>query len=166
MARFVIGCFLAGIVGLASGQNQEEMKEFDKYGVAASRKTRNAPITVARIAPGETLNVYVDRLKSAAGMEPNFAGKYSMVLWSCGFVCVGGAIVNVETRDLYWLPFITAGECANTPGPLLGFKPDSRLLIVRGQLGLRAQASDEYAESGCGVYRFVWTGREFKQILK
>lgn len=154
---------LVALLG-CSARRVDMTTEFDKYRVAVVGEQSGTPIHVDRMAPEERFESFVVRLKTNAGARPNFAGRYSLVLWSCGFICVGGAIVDIHTRALHWLPFVTASDCAGFDGPVLDYKANSRLLIVRGRIGIPVPGSTEYRESDCGVYRFVWTGASFRPI--
>jgi hypothetical protein len=146
------------------GSAKEMQEEFGRYSVKPVASSTVNAVQIARKGPDETLSAFGRRIRREAGKQPNFAGKYSLVLWSCGFICSGGAIVDVKTRELHWLPFITAGQCVSVPGTLVDFRPDSRLLIVRGQIGTPNPSGPTYTESDCGIFKFEWTGGRFQQI--
>ncbi|HNY38820.1 MAG TPA: hypothetical protein PKJ41_00430 [Bryobacteraceae bacterium] len=142
----------------------EGADEFAQYPAKVISARTGGSVAIERRGPDESRDAFVERAKSSSGVLPSFAGRYSVVLWSCGFVCAAGAIVDIETREFYRLPFVTAGDCGSVPGKLLDFRANSRLLIVRGRVGVADPAGKTFQESDCGVFKYVWTGVRFRQI--
>lgn len=142
----------------------EQADEFAKYPSKLVSSGTTERVVVERQGPNESSSAFIERVKTSAGSRASFAGRHAVVLWSCGFICLGGGIVDVETRAFHWLPFVTAGECESLPGKLLDFKPESMLLIVRGSVGTPDSRKKTFRDSKCGVYKYLWTGGEFKRI--
>ena len=53
----------------------------------------------------ETVSQMNRRILAAVERPITFAGKYAIVVWSCGAGCIDGAIVNQTTKAIYDLPF-------------------------------------------------------------
>ena len=106
------------------------------------------------------------RIEAAEG--PNFAGRYTVATWGCGSSCVGGALVDEMTGEIFDLPFSYMGwgdekYGDGTVGLAYGFEPlsiriDSRLFVFRG--------CPEDTKDRCGAYYYEWTGSQFKLIKK
>ncbi len=97
----------------------------------------------------------------AARRRTNFSGSFSIVRWSCGFICTSAAIVEVKTGALRWFPF-QVGDCQAQKDQGLHFSPDSRLLVVKGVLH-----SSKFPEVELyGTYYFEWTGRQFRRLTE
>jgi hypothetical protein len=76
--------------------------------------------------------------------KPNFAGHFVLLHWSCGSACIEMAIVDAKSGDIYsppitdegigiqrfFLPYLTHLN-GGSSGPILQFKPDSRLFIIK-----------------------------------
>lgn len=138
--------------------------EFARYPAKIVLSPAGEEVSIERMGPDESLDAFINRMKVSAAAAPSFAGRYSVVLYSCGFICVAGAIIDVKTREFHWLPFVTAGECASVPGKILDFRATSRLLIVRGRVGIADPSRKTFRESDCGVFKYVWTGTGFRRI--
>ncbi|MCC6591259.1 MAG: hypothetical protein IT168_31530 [Bryobacterales bacterium] len=138
----------------------EAIPKFEDFPVSQQWSGPKAPVRLVR--PDERL--FRTRLKAAAQEEPNFAGHYRFANWGCGSVCVAGAIVDLKTGDVYpppkavegsgWDRWIVAGGFID--GPLIDFRADSRLLIVR-QPGV----DSAYQEARY----YEWLGTKFKLLL-
>jgi len=91
-------------------------------------------------------------LREQAASGPDFAGHYKIASWGCGASCVQFAIIDSLTGDVYFPSFSVAVGVGSTkdyehiPQPLQ-YKPDSKLLMVTGNLN--------ESEKG-GVYYYKW----------
>ena len=98
---------------------------------------------------------------------PNFAGHYTLAIWTCGSGCSSVAVVDSLTGKLYrGMPF---GNLV-LPRLDLGLEPysfrlDSRLLVVQGYFDLfDVEVPDNRAE--CSRRYYEWTGTSFKLLQK
>lgn len=98
-------------------------------------------------------------VRREASKGPNFAGRFAIMSWTCGTWCSSVMAVDFQTGAPLTLPFNNVIYCPDfSEGGALLHRPDSRLLIVRGRLGI------DGLEGPCGVYRFVWTGTRFSPL--
>ncbi|TRW47976.1 hypothetical protein FM042_11635 [Aliidiomarina halalkaliphila] len=93
-------------------------------------------------APARTFRT---RLRYAAEQEVNFAGEYVFTTWGCGTSCAMAALVNVRTGDSIVIDDTFC--CWYGEEDWFDYRPDSRLLIIRGRLG---EFSEEH-----GIHYFV-----------
>jgi hypothetical protein len=104
-------------------------------------------------------------IRKVAGEGPDFAGRYAVVKWSCGSGCSSIVIVNVRTGRIYSPPFLGASRCGKSlDTPLLSYKFNSSLLIVRGSLEIPDRTNNTFSDGSCGVFYYVWSGRGLKLI--
>lgn len=105
---------------------------------------------------------YRTRLRNGAQQPVNFAGHYQLVQWGCGADCLTGAIIDVLTGQVTFLPSV---EFAPSVGPngidsipfnSIQFRTNSRLIVFSGQLN----------ETGViGVHFDLWNGSGFQDLL-
>ncbi len=93
------------------------------------------------------------RLRRAPKQPVNFAGEYVLATWGCGASCTHGAVVNLKTGRVVFLPGSIC--CWYGDGEKLMFRINSRLLVAAGVI-------NEESEHGAHFYEF--TGREFKHL--
>jgi hypothetical protein len=95
-------------------------------------------------------------IKSEASKGPDFAGRYAIVLWSCGSWCSNSVIADVLSGKTYDMPFAGVVGCEPITGNFdtLQRRADSSLLIVRGSLEM---SNGGYLDEGpCGTFYFRW----------
>ncbi|MQW85981.1 hypothetical protein [Sinorhizobium saheli] len=93
------------------------------------------------------------RLREAANDDINFGGRYVFTQWGAGTGCDTGALIDVKTGGVQFLPF----AACNWSGYDRPFevRSTSRLLVVAGQVG----------EGGPrGAHFFEFNGKEFKPV--
>ena len=95
---------------------------------------------------------------------PNFAGRYTLALWTCGSGCSSAVVVDSVTGKLYRdMPFgilvLPRFDRGREP---YSFRLDSRLLIVQGYFDV--DVPDEKA--ACSRRYYEWTGASFKLLQK
>lgn len=93
------------------------------------------------------------RLKDAAKEPPNFAGDYVLTAWGCGTTCLAGAVINLRTGRVTFLPGSIC--CWTGEGERLLFRENSRLLIMAGIV-------NQEGEHGAHFYEF--TGDGFRHL--
>lgn len=119
---------------------------FDTYPVTSAKAVEKPKLD---LASNPVARMYRTTLRHEIGQGPNFAGHYRVALWGCGSSCSEFAVVNLSTGRV-----ITPEGFSHTSGVffefegdsqklfpgiaedhwLLGFKNDSRLLVVLGDL--------------------------------
>lgn len=150
----LILCFGAADGALAQGGKNPTFAQF-----AAKKMTgKAAPVDFNSHSEA---NNFRTRLKEAASGAVNFAGSFVIAIWGCGTGCVRAAVINAKTGAVYFPGELsgTAAAAGNWAGDkeTLEFKPNSRLLILRGKPG-------NYTGDGEGIFYFEWTGKVFRKI--
>lgn len=154
---------------LAPGTESQDL--FQRYKVAGTAAGQQGTaqgveavdLVIERRRPNEALGRFHGRIRAAAKGRANFAGRVAIVRWSCGFVCQDGVLLDVRTGRLTWMPF-TVSDCQYIPGELMSFRPDSRLLIVKGGLEWKEPPPEGGADEDCRVRYFEWTGTRFRTV--
>jgi hypothetical protein len=121
--------------------------------------------------PTETSAQFERRLVKEARKGPNFAGHYTIVIWSCGSPCANLAIVNIQTGKIYDPPFggvIGWGNCEEGPGDggsnPLSYRIDSSLLVITGNLEILDPKTDMWSEGPCGRFYYHWDGHRLSLL--
>lgn len=109
----------------------------------------------------ETHTEFVKRILEAAKQGPNFAGSYTLIMWSCGFVCVSSAVVDQKTKKVYFVEF-TASDCpyASPRKAVLEFSKESDVIKINGVV----EWDGGKKVSKCGVHTFQWIGNRMKYL--
>lgn len=112
--------------------------------------------------------LYRTTIRTEAEKGPNFAGRYTVALWGCGSSCIGAALVDEQTGEVFEVPFSYIGAGPGRFGDgtvglaygfeMVSYKKDSRLFIFRG--------CPEDDPTRCGAYYYEWTGSQFKLLKK
>lgn len=151
---------MAAISGtLACGQSHKpDVPQFEDFLVAEQWPGPNHRVRL--ISPAE--KEFQTRLTSASKESPNFAGHYQFLIWACGSNCLMGAIVDLSTgvvysppggvatrRDRWWM------DIWPTSNDAVEFKPNSRLVVVRGH-----RPGTEFRD----ICYFEWRDRTFRLV--
>lgn len=159
--------------GLAVAQTSEESKggrptvqrpRFEDYPVAEKWTGPAAPAKLT--SPLKRL--FRTNLREAAKEPPDFAGHYRFTEWGCGTHCAGGAVVDLQTGNVFPLPlagngtgesyWIYCGSLFNGGG--VEHRLDSRLMIIRcGPL------ADDEGVATPDEYYFLWENDHFRRLL-
>jgi len=117
---------------------------FDAYRVTSQETVENPKLD---LASNPAARMYRTTLREQIAQGPNFAGHYRVAVWGCGSSCSSFAVVNLSTGRV-----ITPEGFSHTSGVyfgvdnqklfpgsqkdywLLGFRNDSKLLVVLGDL--------------------------------
>ncbi|SEE40833.1 hypothetical protein SAMN05519104_6023 [Rhizobiales bacterium GAS188] len=127
------------------------LPQYRDYPVARTYHGANAPVALTK----QTMQ-FQTRLRVAAKEEPNFAGNYVLEYWGCGTTCLMGAVIDVATGEITWLPFTICCAMSVDPGfQAINFKPNSRLVVFAG---LRNE------QQPMGAHFYWFDGREFHFI--
>ena len=108
------------------------------------------------------------RLTEASQEQPDFAGHYKFAGWGCGSNCGAGAIVDLQTGEVYAPPLGGKGEgwqrwiscTALFDGTGYEYHPNSRLMIVRCGWNF-----DQDGKNRPDVYYLLWEKTQFRQLL-
>ena len=94
MQRWLFCLVLATALLLVAAEN---IPKFEDFSVATRWTGPNAPVKLA----GPDERMFRTQLTNGAKEQPNFAGHYRFVSWGCGSVCAAGAIIDLQTGDVY-----------------------------------------------------------------
>jgi hypothetical protein len=120
---------------------------FEAFQVPVEPDIKPARIKIASAKSRE----FASELRTAQARKPNFAGHFVLAEFGCGASCVMSAAIDAKTGDVAWLPFTVC--CSDVEEPI-EFKPDSRLLRIRGSRN----------EKGSGTYFYTFDGKRFTEI--
>lgn len=102
-------------------------------------------------------------MKAAISDGPDFAGRFAILLWSCGSACSNATIADVQTGKTHETPFVGIVGCPeNGNSEALQSKADSSLLIARGSLEMTY--GHYFDEGPCGTYYFQWRSNRLRLI--
>jgi len=153
------------LVTIAAAQESAHIPRFEDFPELEKWQDTNAPVKLT--TPSERL--FRTNLTNAAKEPPNFSGHYRITFWGCGSLCGAGAVVDLRTGNVYPPPLGAHGtgwdrwimSPAFFDGSGVDFRPDSKLVIVRGGINyserLKANVPD--------VFYLVWEEDHFRQIL-
>lgn len=110
------------------------------------------------------------RLQSAANQPPNFAQHYTVTIWGCGSNCFAGALVDLQTGDVFPIPFASPNGTPRMEWMVCGradeksdveFRIDSRLMVVRCGHDLSPGPMKQKVPD---VRYWVWEENRFRQL--
>ncbi len=136
--------------------------QFEDYPAVASPSARNNQVVIPRQELA-TDKQFDQRIKDAARQGPNFAGRYTIVEWSCGSWCTSFVIVNVDSRRIYWPDFYGVGGCPAADGidrDLVTYRSNSRLIEINGSPERADPKSQTAISEPCGRHYFLWDGKK------
>jgi hypothetical protein len=147
-------------------QSPKNIPRFEDFRVTES--WYHTPATLKLTTHSERM--FRTNLENAAKEPPNFAGHYRIAYWGCGSNCSAGAMVDLQTGDVFPLPLAKPGgtgwerwiTCtAAFEGAADEFHLDSRLMIVRCGLNY----SERMRKNVPDTYYFLLDGDCFRQPL-
>lgn len=97
-------------------------------------------------------------LREASKETVNYSGEFVLTYWGCGCCCRSAAIVSIKTGRVLFFPDAITQPPADINEDVLQFRPDSRLLIVVGQLG------EEGDKDGFGRHYFELKNGKFHKV--
>ncbi|HLE62766.1 MAG TPA: tetratricopeptide repeat protein, partial [Pyrinomonadaceae bacterium] len=109
---------------------------------------------------------YRTMIRQDAQAGPNFAGAYTIARWGCGSTCVAFAILDARTGRIYFHPQVL--QVMHVPYQaenVLQFRPDSRLLIISGEI-LPVDPDRQSGPESVGKFYYEWKNDQFKLVGK
>ncbi len=109
---------------------------------------------------------YRTRLRAAANGAPNFAGRLAVAEWGCGTSCMTGAVVDLQTGDVAFLPGSVSGWGLVDP-KFKGaeYRLGSSLIVLSGQFNEEGPIGSHYFQFSDLQFRYlgsVLTSDDFK----
>lgn len=127
--------------------------QFADYAVEPETVTRRAKLKLNN----EFSRMFRTRLRAGLRDDPiELAGHYVVVTFGCGSSCLYGGFVDARTGEATELPFALSSFVLFGVDDPLQFRPDSRLVIMRGAIN---EADDPAVEA-----YFEWTGKRLEPI--
>jgi hypothetical protein len=154
----------AAVLAIAQGfapraaEAQGRVPKFRDYPVRGVYKGRPAPVV---LTPDS--RAFRTRLRAAARRPANFAGRYVVTTWGCGTGCQLGAVVDLKTGRVHWLPHrLCCWPYGEPPYPApVAFRLDSRLIVLTG-----ARGETETEDGDVGVHFYEFRGGRFRHLHK
>ncbi len=160
--KFAFGPMFAALFALGQG-NPPRFEDFP-----VNENWHHAPAPLKLTTPSERM--FRTQLTNAGKQAPNFAGHYRITFWGCGSNCAAGALIDLQTGEVFplplarpdgigrerWIICIAAFEGADDE-----FHLKSRLIVLRCGLNF----SEHLRKNLPDTYYFVWEQRRFRQLL-
>ncbi len=151
-------------------QNKQRLPQFDDYRVRGVPKKQAQIIAIPKALFNESATDFRQRLRQAAKGHANFAGRYAIVGWSCGMICISLAIVDVSMGKIYDTPFAAITDGPGCPDgfydggrKLLHYRFDSKLLVLRGVPAYFSNNTDIH-DAACSTRYYVWRKRRLVRL--
>jgi hypothetical protein len=154
MTRAILILFLA-----QTWLSAQPIPKFEDY--PAGPIYRGKPALPKLVTSGQRM--FRTMIRNGAVEGPAFAGHIAVAQWGCGSGCRSMALIDSIDGTVHAAPFSILGDgiaIATFEGgeeePMISFRLNSRLLIVRGCP----------EDTNCASYFYEWTGRALKLIRK
>jgi len=116
------------------------------------------------IIANQRARLYRTMIREDALKGPNFAGHYTIARWGCGSTCVGFAVIDARTGKIHFHPKVPqVMQVPYQAEDVLQFRPDSRLLIISGEIlpiDPNSSGRSEYA----GKFYYEWKNSQFRLV--
>jgi hypothetical protein len=143
--------------------NDGPLPKFEDFKVA--EVFQGVPAVPILTTPRQRL--YRTMIRIGAKSRFTFAGHFKIAGWGCGSSCMGFAIVDSKTGQVFDTPFeyyewndlVLNRGYDKDYGPTMeniSLRSDSKLLIIRGCP----------EEKNCGTYYYEWTSSQLKLLRK
>ncbi|MDD5150645.1 MAG: hypothetical protein PHC28_09200 [Flavobacterium sp.] len=140
---------------------QKNTPKYSQYPAKVEKKTAKK----VNLKSHSEAKFFRTNLKNAlANAEVNFAGKYILAYWGCGSGCTQGAIIDVQTGNVFFpveLQGVYAGGLSLGEHDKLEYKNNSNLLVIYGYAG---GGFNPETETQHGIYYYRWNGKAFKLL--
>jgi hypothetical protein len=160
-------CLLfSALLGAQASHEDKDKKPLPRFEDYPATEVWQGPVARVKIQSHEE-RLFRTNLRNAVKKPPNFSGHYSLVFWGCGTNCMGGAVVDQKTGNVFQAPLSTKSKGEDHwvlsgffffDKPPVNFRSDSRLVIIRSE----TQGKEDWLDD---VYYFVWEDEQFRLIL-
>ena len=129
---------------------------FEDYPVREAYKGPVAPVRL----DGRRARMFRTRLREDSRGGPNFAGRYTVVVWGCGTGCAQMGVVDSKTGRVYFPPleYMDIPDMEDGSARSRVFRLDSRLLVIT--------QSHYDARGGYTAYYYLFDGGRFRLLRK
>lgn len=133
------------------------IRRFEDY--SATQKFTGRPATP--IIANQRARLYRTIIRQDAQEGPNFAGHYTIARWGCGSTCVGFAIIDARTGRVHFHPkALQVMQVPYQAEDVLQFRPDSRMLIISGEI-LSVEPDGPSTAGRVGKFYYEWKNNRF-----
>jgi hypothetical protein len=129
---------------------------FEDYPV---REVYKGPVARVRLE-SKKARMFRTRLREDSRVGPNFAGRYTVVVWGCGTGCAQMGVVDARTGRVHFPPveYMDIPDMEDEATRSRVFRLDSRLLVV---------TKNHYDAQGTyTAYYFLFDGGRFRLLRK
>lgn len=126
--------------------------KFKDYPAGTAPVAKRAPVDLSTAAARQ----FRTRLRAASRQQPNFAGHYVLASWGCGAPCAMGAVVDLASGAVTFLPgSVCCWSGVDASFNPIEFRKTSRLIVMSGRI-------NEAGPMGAHFYEF--TGNAFREV--
>jgi hypothetical protein len=129
---------------------------FEDYPVREIYKGTPAPVRL----DSRKARMFRTRLREDSRSGPNFAGRYTVVIWGCGTGCAQMGVVDARTGRVYFPPveYVDIPYMEDEQARARTFRLDSKLLIV---------TQNHYdGKGGYTAYYYLFDNNRFRLLRK
>jgi hypothetical protein len=140
----------------AQAQKSRPAPRFEDYPV---REVYKGPVAPVRLE-SKKARMFRTRLREDSRGGPNFAGRYTVVVWGCGTGCAQMALVDARNGRVYFPPveYMDIPDMEDEAARSRVFRLDSRMLVV---------TRNHYDGQGTyTAYYFLFDGSRFRLLRK
>ncbi len=145
-------------------QSKKHLPKFEEFPIV---EVWQGPPAQVKLASREE-RMFRTTLREVAKQPPNLAGHYRFMVWGCGTMCEGGAVIDLKTGEVlppplarkkagqeHWIFCTSKYENAGTE-----YRRDSSLFVVR--CGAKA---DQDGNNTPATYYFILEQGHFRELL-
>ncbi|HVF66749.1 MAG TPA: hypothetical protein VM914_03745 [Pyrinomonadaceae bacterium] len=130
-ARFVgaaVLCFVLVTSAFARQSARDASPRFEDY---PAKEVYKGPVADVRL-DGRRARMFRTRLREDSRGGPNFAGRYTVVIWGCGTGCAQMGVVDSKTGRVYFPPveYMDIPDMEDEAVRSQWFRLDSRMLRI------------------------------------
>ena len=127
-ARFVGAALVCFALAASASAQRGAPPRFEDYPV---REVYRGPVAEVRLDTRRA-RMFRTRLREDSRGGPNFAGRYTVVIWGCGTGCAQMGVVDAKTGRVYFPPveYMDIPDMEDEAARSQWFRLDSRLLRI------------------------------------
>jgi tetratricopeptide (TPR) repeat protein len=142
--------------------NAISVARFEDYPAMQRFKGKAAP----PILSNRRARQYRTMIQLDAKAGPNFAGAYTIAAWGCGSTCMAFAIIDARTGRIYFhQQVLQVMQVPYQAENVLQFRPESRLLIISGEI-LPLDPDQPGRPESIGKFYYEWKNDKLKLLGK
>jgi hypothetical protein len=156
LALCVCAAATSALAAGAQAQKSRPAPRFEDYPV---REIYKGPVASVRL-DSRKARMFRTRLREDSRGGPNFAGRYTVVVWGCGTGCAQMGVVDARNGRVYFPPveYMDIPDTEDAEARSRVFRLDSRLLVITKNL---------YDGQGTyTAYYFLFDGGRFRLLRK